>query len=75
MSHLLPKSESPLRRHRLLFGVSLHRRQGKQVADCTRVTQPGMPCFLVGLGTAGTFKLGKVQLLSVGLDAHSLSRL
>lgn len=57
MSHLLPKSEPPLRSE---FGVSLHRSQEKHVGEsCTGVTQPGMPCFLVGLGTVGTFPVGQ----------------
>lgn len=55
MSHLLPKSEPPLRRHCLPFGVSLHRSQEKQVG----AFGPGMPCFPEGLGTVGTFPVGQ----------------
>jgi hypothetical protein len=68
MPHLLLKSEPPLRRYRLLFGVSLHRSQEKQVGEpCTGVTQPGMPCFLVGLGTVGIFPAGQGEAFVCGL--------
>lgn len=48
--------------------MNLHRSQEKQAGEsCTRVTQPGMPCFLVGLGTDGTFPVGQDAAFVCGL--------